>query len=379
MKKLFIVLSLAIISALALGACANNGTNGTPVGTNVVPGTGSTAVVPGTGVTPLATNSVIGTPLATNSVVGTPLATNSVVGTPLATNSVVGTPMATNAAGVANGQAIYRLSNLLGANVVPTNAYDTTTGALTDNNAVFGTIDSFLVDPQSGDIVYALVNPGQGIVNPQTGLLVIPYSALNLAPRVAANNTTFNNEFHDTYTTDLTAQQLASAPYVNVDNLDLTNPNFDGTWRDYYTGLNYQIPALNQNGLFRINSFNNIFTDTDVVNTAGDEVGDVANVLVNPDQGSLSYMVISDGGFLGIGENYTPIPWQALNYQPQPQQFVVDTSAVDFNNAPSITNLNDLNTLGPDWQNQYNSFWGVTPGAAAPAANATPLVATATP
>ncbi len=372
MKKLLLVVSLAIISALALGACASD--NGVE-NTAVVPGTGSTAVVPGTGTTSLATNPVVETPLATSEIVGTPAGTSEVVGTPMATNEVVGTPMATNAAGVANGANIYRLSNLLGANVVPSNAYDMTNATITDNNAVFGQIDSFLVDPQSGDIVYALVNPGSGLVNPQSGLLAIPYSALNLAPRVATDNTTtFNNDYVDTYTTDLTAEQLANAPYANVDNLDLTNSSFDTTWRDFYAGLNYQVPTIGQDGLVRMNSFNNIFTDTDVVNANGEEVGDVANIIVNPDQGSLSFLIVSDGGFLGIGENYTPIPWQAVTFQPSPEQFVVDTNAVDFANAPGLTSLNDLNTLGPDWENQYNTFWGVTPGVAA-----TPFVATATP
>ncbi len=359
MKKLFIVLSLVIISALALGACAsdNNAEN-----TAVVPGTGSTAVVPGTGVTPLATNPVLETPLATNPVLETPMATNPVLETPMATNPVVETPMATNAAGVANGATVFRLSNLMDANVVPTNAYDLNNNTILDNNAVLGQIDSFLVDPQSGDIVYALINPGNGLVNPQTGLLVLPYSALNLAPRVATDNTTvFNNDYVDTYTTDLTADQLASAPYADTANLDLTNQTFDTNWRDFYAGLNYQVPTLGQNGLIQISGFDNLFTDTDVASTTGDEIGDVANVLVNPDQGSLSFLVVSDGGFLGIGENYTPIPWQAVTYQPNPQQFVVDTSAVDFANAPAFTNLNDLNNLGPNWQDQYYGFWGITP------------------
>ncbi len=380
MKKPFLVLSLAIILVFTLGACANTGSaTETPNATALVPGTGATSIVPGTGATPLPAASTAA-PTTANSTAITPIATNPAA-TALATEAASATPTATNLPGnVAQGATIFTMSNLLGAKITSPSAANTAVNNLNNTSQVFGTIDSFLVDPQSGDIAYALMKPGGDFTDAPEGLVVVPYSALNITSRVFNNNAPFTTVFVDTFTTNLTLQDFQKAPVVKEDNANFTAPNFDTAWRTYYNGLNYQIPALGQNGLIRIKSYDNIFSDTDVVNTAGKDVGNVANIIVDPNKGALTYLVVSDGGFLGAGERYTPIPWQALTYKASPQQFVVDTSAVDFANAPSFNKLDELNKLGPNWQYQYDTFWGITPGAAAtPAEGATRLTTTATP
>ncbi len=381
MKKFFLVLSLAIISALALGACAsNNNATGTAVATGVVPGTGATGVVTGTVVpgTTQATGVVSGTTEATGTVLGTPLATGSVVatsGTPAAT-VVAGTPTPTG-----NAATVYRLSNILGARVVPSNVAVTKPEDIKDNQTL-GTIDSVLVDVQSGNIDYVLLNPGEAVPNAPEGLVAVPFSALTIAPRSATASTAYTNDYHDYFTSKLTAQDIQKAPVVNVDNTDFTTPNFDTAWRSYFTGLSYQVPTVGQNGVLRLNSYGNIFAGTDVVDNAGNDVGNVSNFLLDPQKGVVNYVVVADGGFLGLGENYTPVPWKDLTYQPKPQQFKINVP-VDLSQAPAYTSLNDLNALGTNWDQEIVTFWNnpaapAAPTSAATAVPATPMV-TATP
>jgi hypothetical protein len=43
-------------------------------------------------------------------------------------------------------------------------------------------------------------------------------------------------------------------------------------------------------------------------------MGSIARVMIEKRSGQVAYAVLSFGGFLGIGNDYYPIPWAALRY-----------------------------------------------------------------
>ena len=51
---------------------------------------------------------------------------------------------------------------------------------------------------------------------------------------------------------------------------------------------------------------------TDVYNSQGDSLGSIYDVMIDKRSGEVAYAVMSFGGFLGIGEEYSPLPWSAL-------------------------------------------------------------------
>ena len=53
---------------------------------------------------------------------------------------------------------------------------------------------------------------------------------------------------------------------------------------------------------------------TAVYNRQGERLGSIYNFMVDKRSGQVEYAVMSFGGFLGIGENYYPLPWKALTY-----------------------------------------------------------------
>ena len=55
---------------------------------------------------------------------------------------------------------------------------------------------------------------------------------------------------------------------------------------------------------------------TAVYNRQGDSLGSIYNFMVDKRSGQVEYAVMSFGGFFGIGENYYPLPWKALTYDP---------------------------------------------------------------
>jgi hypothetical protein len=53
---------------------------------------------------------------------------------------------------------------------------------------------------------------------------------------------------------------------------------------------------------------------TAVYNRQGEKLGEVYNFMVGKRSGEVAYAIMSFGGFLGIGQKYHPLPWNALTY-----------------------------------------------------------------
>ena len=48
---------------------------------------------------------------------------------------------------------------------------------------------------------------------------------------------------------------------------------------------------------------------TAVYNTQGTSLGEVEDVMIDKRSGKIAYAVMSFGGFLGLGNDYHPLPW----------------------------------------------------------------------
>lgn len=74
---------------------------------------------------------------------------------------------------------------------------------------------------------------------------------------------------------------------------------------------------------------------TSVYNRSGEKLGTVHHFMVGKRNGKVSYAVMSFGGFLGIGESYHPLPWEALTYDTDLNGYVVDMDKERLTGAPS--------------------------------------------
>jgi hypothetical protein len=53
---------------------------------------------------------------------------------------------------------------------------------------------------------------------------------------------------------------------------------------------------------------------TYVYDAKGENIGSIERVMIEKVSGQVAYAVLQFGGFLGIGSDYYPIPWQSLKY-----------------------------------------------------------------
>lgn len=77
-------------------------------------------------------------------------------------------------------------------------------------------------------------------------------------------------------------------------------------------------------------------TGTEIRNAQDERLGTVDDVVLDPQDGSIRYVVVSRGGFLGIGEEHVAVPWQALQATPGLNTFVLKVPEEAMEQAPKV-------------------------------------------
>jgi sporulation protein YlmC with PRC-barrel domain len=64
---------------------------------------------------------------------------------------------------------------------------------------------------------------------------------------------------------------------------------------------------------------------TGVVDSKGDKVGDIKDIVLDRSTGQVAYAVVSFGGTFGVGDKYFAVPWTALKAG-QNERYVLDVN-----------------------------------------------------
>jgi hypothetical protein len=79
---------------------------------------------------------------------------------------------------------------------------------------------------------------------------------------------------------------------------------------------------------------------TPVYRSNGEKVGRIERVMIGKTSGKVEYAVMSFGGFMGMGEDYYPLPWHLLTYNPSLEGYEVNLGEDGLRRAPKC---------GPTW------------------------------
>ena len=90
-----------------------------------------------------------------------------------------------------------------------------------------------------------------------------------------------------------------------------------------------------------------------IKNAVGDKLGNVEDIVVDMKSGDISYLAMSFGGFLGIGDKLLAVPWEAVSVQydlEQKEYFVLfDVTKDQLNQADGFDK--------DDWPESGNDDW----------------------
>lgn len=68
----------------------------------------------------------------------------------------------------------------------------------------------------------------------------------------------------------------------------------------------------------------------------GKKLGDIKDLVIDPEDGGIQYAVLDFGGFAGIGDKYFAVPWEALELDHKNKKISLDVHKKDLKNAPGF-------------------------------------------
>jgi len=89
------------------------------------------------------------------------------------------------------------------------------------------------------------------------------------------------------------------------------------------------------------------------------KIGSIERVMIDKVSGRVSYAVLSFGGFLGIGDEHYPLPWQSLKYDTDLVVYRTGTTETQLQGAPKYSNDNAWNWNDPARTRSVNDYYGV--------------------
>lgn len=96
---------------------------------------------------------------------------------------------------------------------------------------------------------------------------------------------------------------------------------------------------------------------TAVYDPKGERLGSVYNFMIHKRSGQVAYVVLSFGGFLGIGATYHPLPWQELKYHPVLGGYVVSLTREQLERAPTYSASDASNWNDPAFTRRIDGYY----------------------
>jgi sporulation protein YlmC with PRC-barrel domain len=98
----------------------------------------------------------------------------------------------------------------------------------------------------------------------------------------------------------------------------------------------------------------------DVYNLQGVKLGGIKEFMLDIENGKVSYVVMSFGGFLSLGEKLFAVPWSALTVDTKNQRFLMDVDEDRLKDAPGFDTDHWPNMADSAFAERVNAYYGTT-------------------
>lgn len=97
---------------------------------------------------------------------------------------------------------------------------------------------------------------------------------------------------------------------------------------------------------------------TAVYGSDTNKIGTIERVMIDKSSGQVNYAVLAFGGFLGIGDDHYPLPWQSLKYDTSLGGYRTNVTEQQLRGAPKYCNDNEWNWSDSSRTRAVNSYYG---------------------
>lgn len=95
-----------------------------------------------------------------------------------------------------------------------------------------------------------------------------------------------------------------------------------------------------------------------VENLQGDSLGEIEDLMLDKLEGTVEYVVLSFGGFLGLGDKLFAMPWSIFTYNAERECFVINLDQKRLENAPGFDRDHWPDVSSPTWSTSINNYYG---------------------
>tara|TARA_R110000787_G_scaffold183079_2_gene295146 strand:+ start:59 stop:865 length:807 start_codon:yes stop_codon:yes gene_type:complete len=133
--------------------------------------------------------------------------------------------------------------------------------------------------------------------------------------------------------------------------LEADNPDLRIAWRRVH--LERAQPVTKMARLMRAD----IVIGAEIRTPNDDKVGEIEDIVLDPAQQRIAYVLASRGGFLGIGGKLVAVRWKDLRFTEDHKLYVLDIAKSAFENAPTVDRRNFDKTAETGWRQELDRFW----------------------
>ena len=96
-----------------------------------------------------------------------------------------------------------------------------------------------------------------------------------------------------------------------------------------------------------------------VKNAQNEDLGEVEAVMLDKHDGYVHYVVLSFGGFLGMGEKLFAMPWEIFSYDDDEDCFIINVDKEKLKNSPGFDKDHWPNMSDTTWSQGVRDYFGV--------------------
>jgi hypothetical protein len=100
---------------------------------------------------------------------------------------------------------------------------------------------------------------------------------------------------------------------------------------------------------------------TAVYGADNQRIGSIERVMIDKISGKVAYAVLGFGGFLGIGDDHYPLPWQSLKYDTNLGGYVTGITESQLRGGPKYSNEESWNWSDPAVSRSVDDYYDRIP------------------
>ncbi len=100
---------------------------------------------------------------------------------------------------------------------------------------------------------------------------------------------------------------------------------------------------------------------TPVQNQAGEDLGEINELMIDLEKGRIAYAVLSFGGFLGLGDKLFALPWEALAISAGGDFFILNVPRERLEQAEGFDKDHWPDMADTSWGERLHTYYGYKP------------------